>query len=217
MEPELFQERLSDFQLYFGTTHHYILQHIHGIMLIKKFEKTILERNPGIFEYYNAGLEETNVINTLERVKLNPIHEMVALYSWHNGLKASELPTTLTSIFPYGVFVPVEFAIKGYLELTKLKLIPLGLFPLLLDDDILINLDNKSPDFGYLFIRSPSLTIIKPEKIFISLEIFIKTVTECYQKEVIKFNAQKMRQIDFKRMAEISKELNPGCSYWTKR
>lgn len=183
--------------------------------MFERLEQIITLKKANIFEHYHTGIEKGKIEAEFRRLGLTPTEGLISLYQWHNGLKDWDIPTGISSIFPFGVFVALETAVKAYEELTEaLELVSPEYFPILVEDCIIINLNSRMENYGSMFILFPGMVIMEPIKIYSSLTSFIETQIACYKKGVITFNKRGKRVIDFKKMRQLSKHLNPDCIYW---
>lgn len=183
--------------------------------MFKQLEQVIQLKKANIFDYYNSGIEKVRIENNVQRLGLTPTESLASLYQWHDGLKDWTVPTVSSSIFPFGIFVSLDTAIKAYKEIIEeLELVGPEYFPILVEDYIIINLNKKMEDYGSLYILSPGMAIMEPIKIYSSLYSFIKTQIACYENGIISFNPEGKRVIDFNKMRQVSRQLNPDCRYW---
>jgi hypothetical protein len=183
--------------------------------MFKEFGLSLMSKNETIFDYYRTGESINTIMPLFESVGLEPNPDLISLYEWKGGLKNWEIPTGQSSIFAFGVFAPLEIAIKSYKDLVfTQKLIKPSFFPILVEDFLLINIDPESKSKGALYFFSPSLVIMNPQKMFLSIEHFLRTHIEFYEKNIISFDHEKKRIINFDQLLKTGKEMNPLCEFW---
>ena len=87
--------------------------------MFKQLEQVIQLKKANIFDYYNAGIEKVRIENNVQRLGLTPTESLASLYQWHDGLKDWTVPSVSSSIFPFGIFVSLDTAIKAYKEIIE--------------------------------------------------------------------------------------------------
>ncbi|MBT1685623.1 hypothetical protein [Dawidia soli] len=172
-----------------------------------------IARSP-VLAYFLNGLQREYIISLFQQNSLSPPDELVDLYEWKNGVQFEGVPTGLLHFGVPGVFFPLEDSLKIFhaSEVTRSS----TYFPVFSDDSFLIQLNNRSPDYGKIFIYSPALQIFEPEACFDSLESMIDTFIVCFRKGAFFYNNDSFFEQDYDKSFDVAKAVNPGSTYWSE-
>lgn len=167
-----------------------------------------------VAQYWNAGLAEGQARDLLFAAGLVPTPELLALYTWKNGQSYQGVPSGKLRFGAPGVLYPLEVAVQEYALSQQEHFYEPHFFPLFHDDALLLNLDPQSPHYGRLYLYSPSLIVLTPERMYDSLEAMLGTFTACFAQGIYGYDAG--GYFDYNQDAEwaLAKALNPHATYW---
>jgi hypothetical protein len=168
----------------------------------------------------NNGLNEFDIKQLLTSVSLPINEEIIYLYSWRNGVSFDNKEISHLELFPEGIFLSLEDAIKTYrISVFQESLWEDLLFPLFTNgagDYYLFDMNVESETKGMILLYAPSLLLAEnPQTIFDSLESFINTVLECYKQKAFKIiDNDGYIDIDYELREQIAKDNNPNSVFW---
>lgn len=194
--------------------------------LIVDKQKAIGYHLPSILQK-PAGKEE--IFQAERKLELKFNDELSELYACANGTHNDyQTPSGSMGLIPGYAFLSLEDAISYYetsLEVWDLIFLNLDtdfkpgkkLFPFLDDnagDCYWVDLNKGSADYGKIFWTNTLAE--NPGYLYNSLSSMLKVVWECYEKNVIRMDNDGFLECDYRRFGEISRDLNPGISYWDR-
>lgn len=163
---------------------------------------------PFIFELFN----ESNDTNNLDTIN----SDFKELYHWYNGCNTLEYAVNeLVEFCTFGYFLSIEDGKKYQKEFIDNKYFDnINLFPFIASfsgDFLMIDLSKRN---GEIFLYSPELLIIEPIEVYESIESFIETIYNCYEKKAYTFNKSRNLEIDYELEQSIVRKFNSKISFW---
>jgi hypothetical protein len=178
--------------------------------LLNSLDQILLEKHPLWAEGAKPGLTEQEVREYLQSEALPEKEELVQFYMWHNGVDLMQPELDITK---FGSFIGMEDALRVYRYFIEEEANPWAkqMFPLSWDDSLLFGLND-----GVIYLYAPSLLVIEPESVYDSMETLLITQITLLEQGVIRYSKKGEDKVDFKKMSEISKQINPNSIYWKK-
>lgn len=138
--------------------------------------------------------------------------ELEVMYSVHNGnYPNGERPYP---IFSGGYFLSIEFAIDlCHKNKSLYEMDGFPIFSSLNGDDLIVDIDPQSNNYGMILIYSPSLFIAEPITIYDSIESCFKLIERGYESGIYSYKSGVL-EVDYDREASLGKSLNPRSQYW---
>lgn len=166
--------------------------------------------------YYLNYPDVLNLYNPPDNNIIFKNESLLEIYKWRNGINN----TLLDKIGQY------EFCSFGHLLsfqegkkyaqsfineniFGKKKLFPI--IASLAGDFLLIDSTIKN---SKIYIYSPNLFITKPIEVYNSIENFIETIYECFNKGIYQYDNNRFLIIDDEKEKEISIKYNPKSEFW---
>jgi hypothetical protein len=192
--------------------------------LFEELEKELERLNAPVLPRLNSGLSEEDIFSRLRTIGISLPPDAVFLYKWHDGTKLDDhVSNAAQSIFARGAFPDLDKAIETYQYYTHhdpdFKKTYFMLFESRAGEMFLIDCDKESDSYGMILFHDISL-LISPKVVttmYDSISTFLKSIIECYQKGIYKFehtDLGRILEIDFLAEAVLSKELNPKSKIW---
>lgn len=197
--------------------------------LLLKLEQCLLESKNPILNYLENNdtlcqnsFDKNHFLMVIKNIGLEITSELIELYEWKSGVNGQNL---LSLDFDYrmcdmGSFIDWRYTTSLYLldkSTNKFfinKFLPI-IYNGILEDPILIDLSAKSKTQGQLFYFSPSVTFGNIEPIYDSLESWVTTMIECYNKGIYVVNKQGILEItNEEKQLEITRKLNSKSAFW---
>ncbi|MDT3403601.1 SMI1/KNR4 family protein [Mucilaginibacter terrae] len=186
-------------------------------IIIDQFFRLINFTNPYIYEALGDGLEESEIKYMEQSINFDFPEDLHTLYSIKNGLQHADFERLeQTLLFQNGLFLTLEDSIKEYEYLIfdfKLRK-KLPIFDSGGGDFLLFDCDKKSSTYNTIVYYSPALLITTPQSIYDSMETLFSTNIRCFIDGVYKYDDTMSLEIAPKRLASLSKKMNPNSSFW---
>jgi hypothetical protein len=189
------------------------------IETLKKIEAILRLKNFPILNKLNEGKSIEKLSSHIETLIVPA--ELLPVYAWHDGTNItgdnylgelyffSEL--ILLSLTD-GLAVMAAHMADNSINWTACQ------FPLFMDgagDVFYLDKQPDSENFNKIVRNSPSFADYNQNlSYYDSLELAFTTILKCYEQNLITFSDKNIIESDFKRIREISQELNPNSKYW---
>jgi len=154
--------------------------------LLTELEKILRGYNAPIVKKLGPGLSEKIISEMFAKIGMRN-EDLIVLYNWKNGISYSEeWKIGEFDFFGFGTFISLEDAIENYEYLSDLSgqkyLLPL--FTNGAGDYVFFDGDRESINFERLLFYSPPINLSgEAVPVYDSLQVFLKTTIECYQKK----------------------------------
>lgn len=163
---------------------------------------------PFILDLLNEPID-TNNLNTINA-------NFKELYNWYNGCNTSEYTVDeLVEFCTFGYFLSIEEGKKYQKEFIDNKYVDnVNLFPFIASftgDFLMIDLSKPNSE---IFLYSPELFIVNPIEVYESIESFIETIYNCYEKKAYTFNESNILEINHELEQAIIRKFNSKTSFW---
>lgn len=175
---------------------------------------------PDFIKKFDGGLQLEKIKKFEKEKGLSFSKEYINLYEWKNGMATYYEEEILKSaLFAVGIFIPIQESYTYYERLClKEELCPKEYYPIFTSgygDYYLVKQGEAEYNDPFIYFYSPALLIVEPTTIFDSLPIFITSITEAYEEQVIFRNAEGevMEKDD---CFSFMKIRNPNSEYWNK-
>jgi hypothetical protein len=175
--------------------------------LLIQLEGLIYTTYPTLLNFFNDSISISHKFND---------NSLLKFYEWRNGTKINLINNIGVFQFcSFGYFLSYEDCLifqKQFIEERYFN--KENYFPIVasLGGDFLLVDITKPKSKVYLY--SPSLLINDPMEVYSSLDSFIKTVYECFAKEIYKYDNEYYLQIDYELEKEITIKFNSEIEYW---
>ena len=185
----------------------------------KKLENLLRELKHPLINDFELQEEIDEINYLLKYNKLYIDEQLIELYLWKGGINGASIYNgEFKELFSGGSFIDIRSA-NSLLSLDKLTnkiyLKKLPFIQSITGDTISIDLDPKSKTKGQLFILAPAITLSGDfETIYDSIESWIDTIIECYEKKAYILDEQGVLKIDYDLEKSISAKLNPKSEFW---
>lgn len=181
---------------------------------LANLEKCLVQMKAPVIDYLRPGLNRNSIGKYFDAFHICPTNDLIDLYHWHDGVDFYDMPTGRISFTNWGVFYPLKDSITVYKRYENSEFISRSLFPIFLDDNVWIDLNDQSTTFGQLYFFSPSLLILTPVSCYDSLKDLIKTSLFCFENGLYAFDEDGFLMIEDDSVKDISKKMNPNSEYW---
>jgi|GEM_PF-1322100 len=192
--------------------------------LLNKIEIFLEKENTQILNLLQNGLSEDQITNHFDLMPLPP-YCLTELYSWRNGIMDSWFGSKQIQeieLFPGGIFLSLEHAIKVYDIFTKQQhLWEMKYFPIFSDgggDYLLVDMDPTSKGYEGIFLFSPSILLSgEVESIYDSLFAMLRTIYTCYERRAFYYESQnRFIEVNYDLRQQIASTENPNSAYWRR-
>lgn len=188
-------------------------QHNKLEILLQEFERVIVHKNPRIGGLLRNGLNRSEIESMFENIGLRASKEIIELYSWRDGLNFRDCLIEEISLFGTSVFYPLKDSITNYEKKKEFWGDP-ELFPIFGNDELLLNLNSDSNEYGMVFFYAPSLMINSPITIFDSVISMFLTLCRYFNDAVYAYDSNGILSCNFEEEEQIGREMNPNSEYW---
>jgi len=155
---------------------------------IERLDAVLHSKNPSMFDYFNPGRSEEEILGILKTNGIRPNESLIALYQWHDGFRAG---VPFQALIPNGTLYSLSLMMDSKEELLTWEEIPeredywplIGAFEM----DIYA-LKNST---GEIYFVSPILQILG-QKAFESIDSMLQFITECYEEGILPIDRKKL-------------------------
>lgn len=188
-------------------------------------EKKIVEFLEGIFSFLSSwkmpvlshlvsGLAKSYIVESLKKINIEPVEELVQLYAWRNGVNADAgIPLDDIQFIPGFHLLSLEHAVKQYAAIKDDKRWDTNWFPFMA---------NGGGDFYALDTNSNSLSIVgfilgesEQDVEYLNLTSMMKTFYDCFEAGVVFKTKEGYLEMDDDEHAEIAYRNNPEVDFWS--
>ena len=184
------------------------------ILLLDKIETSLQQLHHSCVDHLNPGLSSQKIQELFEEIPLQPNQDLHALYAWRNGSEDSEgITLGELAFFPGFYFMSLEESIQTYLELRETDDWKKSWFPIFASgggDFYAMNLasEGQGQILGFYVFEEEAQVEYQ------SLESMLATLKACYEQGIIFRNEQGYLDMDYRKHAEISHDINPDLKIW---
>jgi hypothetical protein len=173
---------------------------------------------PVILKNLQPGVSNEYIDKVFVDISLN-FQKIKEIYSWRNGTSETTKPSyTKYSFHPFGNFMPIEEAVKVKKQYEDEGHWEHNLFPIITNYDgdfLLLDIDENSPTYGFLYISSTSMLLIPPITIYDSFTSFVKSVSNCYSSKGYRYNKKTNElEVNLEYEKVFSNAINPRSEFW---
>jgi hypothetical protein len=176
--------------------------------LLMQLEGFLYLSYPYILNFFNDLPEDASEIAD-EDLKL--------IYNWRNGSKINSVVNIGKYQFcNFGYFLPYDEAVKYQESFIEEKYFNnKNYFPFMasLGGDFL--LIDKTKKKSKVFLYSPNLLVNEPIVTYDSIENFIETIYECFNKGAYKYDKETYLEIDDELERKLTLKLNRNSKFWS--
>lgn len=182
--------------------------------LLNEIEKGLQQLDHPCVEHLNPGLSSQNIQELFEEIPLQPKQDLHALYAWRNGSKDSEgITLGELAFFPGFYLISLEESIQTYLELRETDGWEKSWFPIFASGGgdfyaMILAPEAQAQILGvYVYEEEPQIE-------YLSLKSMLTTFKVCYEQGVIFRNDEGYLDMDYRKHAEVAREINPDVKIW---
>jgi cell wall assembly regulator SMI1 len=187
---------------------------------LKQIEDILKIKNAPLIKYLQPAISKEEASSLLHDISISLPEDIYTLYSWHNGTaQVEERPANELLFISLGVFFSLERNLDTYKRSMQIELWESNFFPLFDSgggDIYLINTDEMSSTYGYIFFYSPALMIVEPEIRYSSLSKLIEVTHKLYSSGGYEIDSDNGLIVDFDKEFEMASVIDIAGEHWYK-
>lgn len=188
--------------------------------LLNELEIQIKLKNPFFLNSLNQGINNFIINSLINGLGIELPPEVFQLYNWKNGTNMDgEFYLGAKWLFRGGVFTSIERSIEAYQYYSGKdeywKKTMFMLFESGGGEMFIMDCNKESKTFGFIYKHSiGAIDYDVAITAYDSLYSWLKTILECYKKNIYHFDNSSILEFDFQAEAFISKKYNPKSKLW---
>lgn len=186
---------------------------------LNEINKYLVQSEAYVLDFLLPGISKDEINTQLENIKIKLPDDVYQLYQWRNGIaNIYDHNFNHETFFNFGIFYSLQSAIELYkTDSLANKYWDEIFFPLFTNgggDFLLVNVDEQSKEYGFVYLYSPMINLsTDPISIYDSVSTMLDTILLSYQKRAY-FYVDRELEDNSKLESEIAKSLNPQSLFW---